>query len=85
MTRGSITSLLTLQQIRADVGQREKASSPFASGLQHHYVPGSAHASDDDKSLIAVNIVYAAFTIRGGFNTSVRGISPESSFRVISN
>jgi len=25
-----------------------------------------------DKSLIAVNIVYGAFTIRGGFNTSVR-------------
>ncbi len=29
MTRGSITSLLTLQQIRADVGQSEKAYRLF--------------------------------------------------------
>ena len=44
-----------------------------------------SHASDGDKALIAVNIVYVSFTIRGGFNTSVRRISSEGPFRVISN
>jgi len=66
-------------------GKEKKLLRPLRQDCNIMMRVGKRHAWNGDKSLIAVNIVHAAFTIRGGFNTSVRGISPESSFRVISN
>jgi len=57
------TSLLTHQQIRADVGRSAKPYLPFASGLTH-----GQHLS------------YGPLTIRGGFNTTEKGMLQKGYF-----